>query len=276
MYAVLETLHFVYLEGNPGPLSCDFGLEGLLILEEHGHKLCQTRVQRIQVLELLVHLVGLSLHGGNLVFPGGDIFFEFFDLVVKDVLEFFKLLGFLFEFINLLLVVVDCFISLLNDHGLVFNLFLKHFIRLFQPQNLSFIFLLLVDFAFPLLFFLLDFLICDRNITIGPQSVLRYILMLLGVVICDLLHLFVFLFFNLPHRLFVLFLQSLDLSFDIHLLVMFGFNLLFEVFFHFLQVLFVLLSVSFNLGIEVFGFLFLGSLEFIILGTFLHDILGLV
>ena len=74
----------------------------------------------------------------------------------------------------------------------------------------------------------------------------------------------------------MLLFKPLNFSLDVHFLVVFGLDLLLEIFFQFFQVFLVLVSVSLDFCLEVARFNLLSSLQLIILGTFLHYVLGLV
>jgi hypothetical protein len=60
----------------------------------------QVVVHALKVLFLLFHLVGLFFEFFDLLSSRSDVCSKLFDLVIKDELEFFELLGFLFQVVN--------------------------------------------------------------------------------------------------------------------------------------------------------------------------------
>lgn len=52
----------------------DLGLELFLVLEEDCDEFSEGSVQGIEVLEFLIHFIGLRLHFGYLLLPGGNVF----------------------------------------------------------------------------------------------------------------------------------------------------------------------------------------------------------
>lgn len=166
---VLEGLDPVALEGDPGPLVGDLALELLLVLEEDCHELGQGSVQRVEVLELLVHLVGLGLHLGDFLLPRGDVLLELLDLVVEDVFEFFQFLGLLLEFVDLALVGIDGLISLLDDLSLLLDLPLKLRVGRLQSLYLVVVLPLLLDILLLFLLFLGNLLLGNGDLAFGSE-----------------------------------------------------------------------------------------------------------
>ena len=60
--------------------------------------------------KFLSHFVGLFIKFLDFQFSWSDVSLEFFDLIIQDELELFQFLGFLFQVVNTLILVLDgCF-----------------------------------------------------------------------------------------------------------------------------------------------------------------------
>jgi hypothetical protein len=100
MNVVFELFNFAFLlfeNRSQFPL---FENETLLPHSEIFNNQTQVVVHALKVLFFLFHLVGLFLEFFDLLSPRSNVCSKLFDLVVKYELEFFKLLGFLFQIVN--------------------------------------------------------------------------------------------------------------------------------------------------------------------------------
>jgi hypothetical protein len=84
---ILKGLDFIVLVADSVSLLSNFSFESLFVFKQSSNELGQASVKRVEIFELLVHFVGLGFHFCDLLFSGGDVFFELLYLVVQNVLE---------------------------------------------------------------------------------------------------------------------------------------------------------------------------------------------
>lgn len=196
--------------------------------------------------------------------------------MVQNVFEFLKFLTFLFEFIDLSFVWINCSVSLLNNLHLLLNLSLELLIRCLQAFDFVLVFSLLLHILFFFLLLLRNFLFGNWYLTLRSKRSLCEFLDLFGILTFNFFHFFVFLLVYLFHCLFVLLLKPLY-RLDCILFSLFFILYFFEVIFLvFSQLLLVFTLVTYDFFLKQLWFLFLRTLELIIFCTFLHDILCLI
>lgn len=116
------------------------------------HDQCEVLVHTVKVLELLSHLVCLLIQFLDLDLPGPNVSLQFLYLVVKNELELFEFLSLLLEVIDALVLILDSGLTLLDLTLLRVDLLSKRVGLLNQIIELL---LLLVDILLSLVLLLL-------------------------------------------------------------------------------------------------------------------------
>lgn len=109
----------------------------------------QILIHTIKMFQFRPHLVCLFIEFLNLNLSWPNISFQFFNFIVKNKFEFFKLLGFLFQFIYSMIFILYCILALLDFLLLGINLQFSHCYLLYYLTHLC---LLLVYFSNDLFF----------------------------------------------------------------------------------------------------------------------------
>lgn len=107
---LFEALLFVKLLSKVSYLICETLLTHSQIIDDQG----KVRVDSVEMLELLSHLVGLLVELLNFDLSRSDFTFQLLNLVIEDEFEFFKFLSFLLEIIDSLIFVLNGGFTLLN------------------------------------------------------------------------------------------------------------------------------------------------------------------
>ena len=107
---LFEALLFVKLLSKVSYLISETLLTHSQIIDDQG----KVRVDSVEMLELLSHLVGLLVELLNFDLSGSDFTFQLLNLVIEDEFEFFKFLSFLLEIIDSLIFVLNGGFTLLN------------------------------------------------------------------------------------------------------------------------------------------------------------------
>jgi len=100
VYIVFELFNFTFLLFENRSQLPLFKNKALLSHSEILNNQTQVVVDALKVLFLLFHLVGLFFEFFDFFSSRSDVCSKLFDLVIKDELEFFELLGFLFKVVN--------------------------------------------------------------------------------------------------------------------------------------------------------------------------------
>lgn len=122
---VFKRLNLILLIGYSISLRRDFALKWLLIFEQSCYKLRQSSIETVEILQLFVHFVCLSLHFGDLLLSGSNVLLQFLDLMIQDIFKLFQLLSLFLQFINFSFVSVNRFVSILDDQGLTLDFLFK-------------------------------------------------------------------------------------------------------------------------------------------------------
>lgn len=100
----------VCLDLNPSHF--DHFLHLLLVATQTVHQVAQLRVGLVELAQLFVHLIRVHLQVHDFLLSRRNILFQFFDLVVQHILEFFKLLSLLFQLIDFLFALANVLVFL--------------------------------------------------------------------------------------------------------------------------------------------------------------------
>jgi len=146
-------------------------------------------IDLIEMLEVLVHVIGLLLEAGDLHLAGGNVALELLDLVVEDELELLQFLSLLLQLVNFLLAVTDKLVFRADLGCLVLDLLLQGLQDLTLVRNLDILLLLVTLELLNVTLEVLVLVLSKLELSLGLQGHVLDVSLILHVLLVDLIDL---------------------------------------------------------------------------------------